>query len=106
MLPASRKDEIARMIPNISCESRVVTFPRVGSGRSSVRRDPDAVTICCSLVPENWPRIAWTMVVGGWIVSEYRNIFEVAAMFAICPRHEVRNVCCDATERQEATMFF
>lgn len=38
--------------------------------------------INCSLVPANWPRTAWTMLLGGWIVSEYMNMFEVVAMFA------------------------
>jgi hypothetical protein len=42
--------------------------------------DPDAVTICCSLVPANWPRIACVTAVGGWIVREYMNMFEVVAM--------------------------
>jgi hypothetical protein len=32
------------------------------------------------LVPANWPRIAWVMAVGGWIVKEYMNICEVVAM--------------------------
>lgn len=45
-----------------------------------VSRDPDAVTICCSLVPANWPSIAWVIAVGGWIVREYMNIDEVVAM--------------------------
>lgn len=45
-----------------------------------VSRDPEAVTICCSLVPANWPRIAWVIAVGGWIVREYINMEEVVAM--------------------------
>lgn len=45
-----------------------------------VSRDPEAVTICCSLVPANWPSIAWVMAVGGWIVREYMNMDEVVAM--------------------------
>lgn len=38
--------------------------------------------ICCSLVPENWPSNACDIVVGGWIVNEYRNMLEVVAMIA------------------------
>ena len=51
-----------------------------GSGRSKVRREPEAVMICCSLVPENWPRMACVIVDGGWIVKEYRNMLEVVAI--------------------------
>ena len=40
----------------------------------------------CSLVPANWPTTAWVMWVGGWMVSEYRNIFDVVAMVAIGSR--------------------
>lgn len=57
-----------------------MTLPCEGSGRDKVRRDPEAVKICCSLVPLNCPTIACVMVVGGWMVKEYRNIFEVAAI--------------------------
>jgi hypothetical protein len=45
-----------------------------------VNFEPDAVTICCSLVPANWPRMAWVIAVGGWIVREYINICEVVAI--------------------------
>ena len=45
-----------------------------------VSRAPDAVTICCSFVPANCPSIACVTDVGGWIVSEYMNILEVAAI--------------------------
>lgn len=41
---------------------------------------PQAVMICCSLVPENWPTIAWVTVDGGWIVSEYMNMLDVVAI--------------------------
>ena len=44
--------------------------------------DPDAVTICCSFVPANWPRMAWVMADGAWMVSEYINRDEVVAMMA------------------------
>ncbi len=61
----------------------VVILPCVGSGRYNVRRDPDAVTICCSFVPPNWPRIAWAIADGGCMVREYMNMDEVVAM-AFC----------------------
>lgn len=70
------------MIPNTSWDRRVVTFPWAGSGRIKVSREPEAATICCSLVPENWPKTAWVIEVGGWMVSEYKNMFEVVAIFA------------------------
>ena len=57
-----------------------MTLPWDGSGRDKVRRDPEAVKICCSLVPLNCPAMACVMVVGGWMVKEYRNMFEVAAI--------------------------
>lgn len=50
------------------------------SVRCRIRREPEAVMICCSLVPANWPRIAWCTAVGGWMVKEYMNRFEVVAM--------------------------
>lgn len=80
MLPAKRKVAIDLMIPNTSCDRSVVTFPWDGSGRIKVSRDPEAATICCSRVPENWPKTAWVMEVGGWIVREYKNIFDVVAI--------------------------
>ena len=49
-----------------------------------VIRAPDAVTICCSFVPANCPRIACVVAVGGCIVSEYMNIDEVVAMVQNC----------------------
>lgn len=57
-----------------------VTLPWVGSGRWMVSFEPEAVTICCSFVPANWPRMAWVIAVGGWIVREYINICDVVAM--------------------------
>lgn len=48
-----------------------------------VSRAPDAVTICCSFVPANCPSIACVTDVGGWIVSEYINILEVAAILLV-----------------------
>ena len=47
-----------------------------------VSRDPEAVTICCSLVPANCPSIVCVMEEGGWIVREYMNMLDVAAIFA------------------------
>lgn len=70
VLPASRKHAMDLMMPKTSCVTRVMTFPRLGSGRRRVRRDPEAVMICCSLVPENWPRMACVTDEGGWIVRE------------------------------------
>ena len=74
---------MALMMPKTSWVTRVMTFPRLGSGRRRVRREPDAVMICCSLVPENWPRMACVTEVGGWMVSEYRNMLEVVAILHI-----------------------
>jgi hypothetical protein len=71
---------MARIIPNTSWESAVIIFPCDGSGRWRVRRDPDAVTICCSFVPANWPRMAWVTAVGGCRVKLYMNIEDVVAM--------------------------
>ncbi len=68
-------------MPNTSCDRSVVTLPWDGSGRIKASREPEAATTCCSLVPENWPKMAWVMEVGGWMVSEYRNMFDVVAMF-------------------------
>lgn len=60
----------------------VVILPWVGSGLWIVRREPEAVTICCSFVPANCPRIACVTEVGGWMVSEYMNMDEVVAISA------------------------
>ena len=38
------------------------------------------MTICCSFVPANCPRIAWVMAVGGCTVKLYMNMEEVVAM--------------------------
>ena len=81
LLPANLKAASVRIMPNTSWDSTVVTFPWVGSGRWMVSREPDAVTICCSFVPANCPRIACVIDVGGCIVSEYMNMLEVAAIF-------------------------
>lgn len=59
-----------------------MTLPWVASGRWMVSFEPDAVTICCSLVPENWPRIACVTAEGGWIVREYMNMFDVMVAMA------------------------
>ncbi len=42
--------------------------------------DPEAVMICCSLVPENCPRTAEVIADGGCIVKLYMNILLVVAM--------------------------
>ena len=42
------------------------------------------MTICCSFVPANWPKMACVMEDGGWIVKEYMNIDEVVAMMVVC----------------------
>lgn len=68
------------MMPKTSCERMVLILPWVGSGLWIVKREPEAVTICCSFVPANWPSIACVMAVGGWMVSEYMNMEEVVAM--------------------------
>ena len=47
-----------------------------------VSREPEAVTICCSLVPANCPSIVCVMEEGGWIVREYMNMLDVAAIVA------------------------
>lgn len=81
LLPANLKAAIALIIPKTSCESAVMIFPCDGSGLWRVRREPDAVTICCSFVPANCPSIAWVMAVGGLMVKLYKNWFDVVAMF-------------------------
>lgn len=48
-----------------------------------VSRDPEAVTICCSFVPANWPKIACVIADGGCIVSEYMNIDDVVAILSV-----------------------
>ena len=62
----------------------VVILPWVGSGLWIVSRDPDAVTICCSFVPANWPSIACVIDEEGWMVSEYMNIEDVVAIVSYC----------------------
>jgi hypothetical protein len=80
LLPANLNAAMALIIPKTSCERAVTIFPWEGSGRWRVRREPEAVIICCSFVPANCPRIAWVMAVGGWTVKLYMNIDEVVAM--------------------------
>lgn len=70
LLPARRKAAMDRMMPKTSWDRIVMTLPWEGSGRSKVSLDPEAVATCCSLVPENWPRMACVTVVGGWTVRE------------------------------------
>ena len=80
LLPASRKAASDLIMPNTSCVYIGVTLPCVASGRWIVSFDPDAVTICCSFVPANWPSIACVTAVGCCIVKEYKNMFEVVAI--------------------------
>ena len=47
-----------------------------------VRREPDPVTICCSLVPANCPRMACVIDVGGCMVREYMNMEDVVAILS------------------------
>lgn len=87
LLPAILKAARLLTIPKTSCDKIGVTLPCCGSGRWRVRREPEAVTICCSLVPEKEPRIACVMEDGGLIVNEYMNMEEVVAMMAAeCPQ--------------------
>ena len=58
----------------------VLILPWVGAGRGIVSREPEAVTICCSFVPANWPSMACVMAVGGWMVRLYMNMLEVVAI--------------------------
>lgn len=82
MLPASLKAAIALMIPNTSWDKAVTILPCDGSGRCRVRREPEAVIICCSFVPVNCPRIACVVAVGGCTVKLYMNIDEVVAILS------------------------
>jgi hypothetical protein len=58
-------------------------LPWRGSGWRRVSREPEAVMICCSLVPENWPSRACVTLVGGWMVREYKNMFDVVAILTV-----------------------
>ena len=42
--------------------------------------EPEATIISCNFWPENCPRMACVMAVGGWTVREYRKKFDVVAM--------------------------
>ena len=65
-------------------------------------RDPEAVTICCSFVPANWPKIACVMDAGGWIVREYMNMLEVAVILPCRPEYGTAlNHLFDATVAHE-----
>lgn len=100
LLPAILKAAKLLTIPKTSCDSIGVTLPCCGSGRWRVRREPDAVTICCSLVPEKEPRIACVMDDGGLIVNEYMNIEEVVAMMdGGCPWARGRDYCASRMPR-------
>lgn len=48
------------------------------------------MTICCSFVPANCPRIAWVMAVGGCSVKLYINIDEVVAIVLQVHKNLVR----------------
>lgn len=51
-----------------------------------VSLEPDAVTICCSLVPENCPSTADVIAAGGCIVKLYMNIELVVAILRMDAR--------------------
>lgn len=55
-------------------------LPFAGSGLCRVSREPEAVTICCSFVPANCPRMACVTADAGCSVREYMNIEDVVAM--------------------------
>ena len=57
-----------------------MTLAWVGLGRWRVKWEPEAVRICCSFVPANWPTIAWVTEADGWRVREYMNSDEVVAI--------------------------
>jgi hypothetical protein len=80
-------------------------FPCDGSGRWSVRREPDAVTICCSFVPANCPSIAWVIAVGGCTVKLYMNIDEVVAMVLQMHRDPVQLVQLWEDRRKQNQRF-
>ena len=82
LLPASLNAASVRMMPNKSWDRIVEILPWAGSGRWMVSREPEAVTICCSLVPANCPSIVCVMEEGGWIVREYMNMLDVAAILS------------------------
>ena len=98
MLPASLNGASVRMMPNTSCERTVVILSCVGSGRCMVSLEPDAVTICCSFVPANCPKIACVTDVGGWMVREYMNIELVVAIVAPYMRQSLE-LCTNIAHR-------
>lgn len=61
-----------------------------------VSREPEAVTICCSLVPENCPSIVCVIEEGGWIVREYMNMLDVAAILSASLQPEGYEFDCKA----------
>lgn len=85
VLPASLKAASDRIMPNISWDIIVVILPSIGSGRLRVRREPDAVRICCSFVPANCPRMACVVAEGGCTVRAYMNIEEVMLAMVSLP---------------------
>lgn len=82
LLPASLNGASALMIPKQSCVNSGEILPWVGSGLCMVSFDPEAVTICCSLVPANCPSTADVIADGGCIVKLYMNIELVVAIVA------------------------
>lgn len=80
LLPASLNAASPRMIPKQSWVKRGTILPWLASGLWMVSFDPEAVTICCSFVPENCPNTADVIEEGGWIVRLYMNIELVVAM--------------------------
>ena len=68
------------MTPKQSWVNKGDTRPTEESGLWIVSFDPDAVTICCSLVPANCPRIVLVIAEGDCIVKLYMNRFDVVAI--------------------------
>ena len=91
LLPASLKEDRDLIMPKQSWLKRGKTRPTVGSGLWIVSFEPDAVTICCSFVPANCPKIVLVIAEGGCIVKLYKNRFEVVAMIAEGKRSLIRS---------------
>lgn len=95
LLPASLKTANPRIMPKQSCVNSGEILPWFASGLCMVSFDPDAVTICCSLVPENCPRTADVIADGGCIVKLYMNIELVVAIFAVQSKTSRLREKCD-----------
>jgi hypothetical protein len=82
LLPASLKAAKPRMIPKQSWVNRGTILPWLASGLWMVSFEPEAVTICCSFVPENCPNTADVIEEGCCIVRLYTNIELVVAILS------------------------